>query len=300
MENTNVFAGAYVDRYGEGRKDPEWLDGAMRDPGACFVPVWGEKCIVGGDPLRAIMFRRERLGGLAVEFDDFVFLGLFRGRPAFAFGIEDDGDPPFRELGEFHDLRYLGSILPPDEANLVAHARALILWHRSQTFCGRCGSSTRPATGGNTRRCVKPECGARAFSACRSRHHRPGDQKASVACWADSPAGPKAATRRSPASSNPAKAWRTQSAAKFTRRRTYDVDAIGYHSSQPWPFPASLMLGFVAAAASTDISLNDGELEDARWFTRKELLSGYPKLPFAFPYLRRLIDDWLAAGKAEV
>ena len=299
MENTNVFAGAYVDRYGEGRKDPEWLDGAMRDPGACFVPVWGEKCIVGGDPLRAIMFRRERLGGLAVEFDDFVFLGLFRGRPAFAFGIEDDGDPPFRELGEFHDLRYLGSILPPDEANLVAHARALILWHRSQTFCGRCGSSTRPATGGNTRRCVKPECG---------REHFPRVDPAIIVLVTE---GQRCLLGRQPG-------WpegRYSTIAGFVepgesledaiRREIYEetnvrVEAIGYHSSQPWPFPASLMLGFVAAAASTDISLNDGELEDARWFTRKELLSGYPKLPFGVSISRRLIDDWLAAGKAEV
>ncbi len=299
MENTNVFAGAFVDRYGEGRKDPEWLDGAMRDPGASFVPVWGEKCIVGGDPPRAIIFRRTGLDGLAVESDDFVFLGLFRGRPAFAFGIEDGGDPPFRELGEFHDLRYLGSVLPPDEANLVAHARALILWHRSQIFCGSCGSSTRPAAGGNTRRCVKPECG---------REHFPRVDPAVIVLVTE---GQRCLLGRQPG-------WpegRYSTIAGFVepgesledaiRREIYEetnvrVDAIGYHSSQPWPFPASLMLGFVAAAASTDIALNDGELEDARWFTRKELLSGYPKLPFGVSISRRLIDDWLAGGKAEV
>jgi NAD+ diphosphatase len=80
------------------------------------------------------------------------------------------------------------------------------------------------------------------------------------------------------------------------------VAAVRYHSSQPWPFPSSLMLGFVAEAdTNTDqqIQLNDGELEDARWFTRKELRSGFPKLPFRISIARRLVDGWLAADEVD-
>ena len=72
-----------------------------------------------------------------------------------------------------------------------------------------------------------------------------------------------------------------------------EVGAVRYHSSQPWPFPSSLMLGFTAVARSTDIRLVDGELEDAQWFTRKECRSGFPKLPFRLSIARRLVDDWL-------
>jgi len=84
------------------------------------------------------------------------------------------------------------------------------------------------------------------------------------------------------------------------RREVYEetnirVGAVSYHSSQPWPFPSSLMLGFMAEATSSEIILNDGELEDARWFTRKELRSGFPKLPFQISIARRLVDHWLAA-----
>src|SRR5690606_20711707 len=68
---------------------------------------------------------------------------------------------------------------------------------------------------------------------------------------------------------------------------------VQYHSSQPWPFPASLMLGFHARATNERIHLNDGELEDARWFSRKELRSGFPKLPPRLSIARRLVDDWL-------
>ena len=72
-----------------------------------------------------------------------------------------------------------------------------------------------------------------------------------------------------------------------------EVGEVQYHSSQPWPFPSSLMLGFNAIARSAEITLNDGELEDARWFTRKELRSGFPKLPYRLSIARRLVDNWL-------
>ncbi|MCH8136144.1 MAG: NAD(+) diphosphatase, partial [Proteobacteria bacterium] len=82
------------------------------------------------------------------------------------------------------------------------------------------------------------------------------------------------------------------------RREVYEetnvhTNDVAYHSSQPWPFPSSLMLGFVATATSTDIVLNDSELEDAQWFTRKELRSGFPKLPLRISIARRLVDHWI-------
>lgn len=292
MENHNVFAGAFVDRQGERRKDPDWLDSAVADTESRFLPVWGDKCLVGGDPLRAVVFSRDQLEGLAFDRDETVFLGLFRGRPAFAFALEPSGDAPFRELGEFHDLRYLGSVLPLDEANLVAHARALVLWHRSQLYCGQCGSSARPEAGGNTRRCINPDCGRLFF---------PRVDPAIIVLVTD---GERCLLGRQPA-------WpegRYSAIAGFVepgesledaiRREVFEetnvrVADIRYHSSQPWPFPSSLMLGFTATATGTDVALNDGELEDAGWFTRKELRSGYPKLPFRVSIARRLIDGWI-------
>ena len=74
------------------------------------------------------------------------------------------------------------------------------------------------------------------------------------------------------------------------------VGTVSYHSSQPWPFPSALMLGFVAEATSDEIVLNDGELEDARWFTRKQLQSDEVGLPFKISIARRLVDHWLGGG----
>jgi hypothetical protein len=102
MDNHNVFAGAFVDRIGERRKDPDWLASAIGSDDSRFVPVWGDQCLVGGDPLHAVMLNRHQIEQF-VNDQELVFLGLFRNQPAFAVAISGDVDPPFRELGEFHD-----------------------------------------------------------------------------------------------------------------------------------------------------------------------------------------------------
>lgn len=77
------------------------------------------------------------------------------------------------------------------------------------------------------------------------------------------------------------------------------VGEVRYHSSQPWPFPASLMIGFHAVAASREIRLNQSELEDAAWFSRAELRNFAAQgknLPRIDSIARRLVEDWLALG----
>lgn len=294
MENYNVFAGAFVDRIGERRKDSAWLAEAMLSEHSCFVPVWGEQCLVGGDPLEAVLLSREQVLSI-VDDRDLIFLGVFRDRPAFALSISSGTDAPFRELGEYHDLRYLGSVLPPDEANLLAHARALVLWHASQVFCGVCGSSARPGAAGNSRICVRESCRREIF---------PRVDPAIIVLIED---GERCLLGRQ--ASWPEGRYSTiagfvepgESLEDAVRRETYEetnihVSTVSYHSSQPWPFPSSLMLGFTATAESSEIILNDGELEDAQWFTRKQLRSGFPKLPFRISIARRLVDHWLEDG----
>jgi len=255
------------------------------------VPVWGDQCLIGGDPLHAVLLSRSQVTSV-VDDDDLIFLGLFRDKPAFAVSIRSATDAPFPELGEFHDLRYLGTVLPPDEANLVAHARALVLWHASQVFCGVCGSSARPEAGGNSRICLNDECRRVIF---------PRVDPAIIVLVSQ---GDRCLLGRQ--STWPEGRYSTvagfvepgESLEDAVRREVFEetnirVGQVTYHSSQPWPFPSSLMLGFMAEASSSDIVLNDGELEDAQWFSRKELRSGFPKLPFRISIARRLVDQWL-------
>ncbi len=289
-----MFAGAFVDRSGEKRKDPDWLDEALRNDETRFIPVWGEHCLVGGDPLELILLERHQIEHF-LDSNNQIFLGLFRGRPAVAVAISPGGQPPYAELGEFQNLRYLGNVLPADEANLAAHARGLVLWHSAQQFCGTCGSSARPEAGGNSRRCLNTDCGREIFPRVDPAiivlvTHRercllgrqqgwPEGRYSTIAGFVEAGESLEDAVRRE--------------VFEETNIRVADVH---YHSSQPWPFPSSLMLGFVAEADGTveqKIQLNDGELEDARFFTHKELRSGFPKLPSRISIARRLVDGWM-------
>ena len=121
MIGHNTFAGAFVDRSCTRREDAAWLRAAMESADARFVPVWGDKCLARGEPPAAILAERDTVGEV-LDPAQAIFLGMFRERPVFAVPLE--GEPaPLAAPGDWHDLRYLGSVLPADEANLLAHAR---------------------------------------------------------------------------------------------------------------------------------------------------------------------------------
>ena len=291
MEDYNVFAGAFVDRSGERRTDPDWLAEALAGEYTRFVPVWGDRCLVRRDSSGAVLLAREDVADF-IDDDNAIFLGLFRDQPAFAVAISGEVKAPFADLGEFKDLRFLGTVLPPDEANLVAHARALVLWHAATLFCGKCGSASQPEAGGNTRRCCNPDCLQEIY---------PRTDPAIIVLVADGERcllGRQARWPEGLYSTIAGFVEPGESLEDAVRREVYEetnirVGAVTYHSSQPWPFPSALMLGFVAQAISQDIVLNDGELEDARWFTRDELQTGDVGLPFHISISRRLVDHFI-------
>ena len=291
MNGHNIFAGAFVDRSGFRREDPAWLRSAMESADSVFVPVWGDKCLARGEPMTALLLSHQYVAPF-LQDDECIFLGMYRDRPAFAVPIDGGTEAPFADLGQFHDLRYLGSYLPADEANLVAHARALVLWHQAQQYCGRCGARSRAGSGGNSRLCVGTDCGIRLF---------PRVDPAIIVlvsdrdrCLLGRQAGwPEGRYSTIAGFVEPGESLEDAVEREVLEETNIAVHDIRYHSSQPWPFPSSLMLGFTAEALSDEILLNDGELEDARWFTRKELESGFPKLPYRLSIARRLVDDWL-------
>lgn len=291
MSNHNIFAGAFVDRSGHRRKDPRWLEKAARSPESRFVPVWGDKCLANGEPLRTVLLERSAVNGF-LETQEPIFLGIYQGQPAFAIGIDGNIDAPFSDIGEFRDLRYLGNALPVDEANLVAHARALVLWHGLQQFCGVCGSPSLVESGGNTRVCSNEDCGIQIFPrvdpaiivlVSHAGHCLLGRQ----ASW------PEGRYSTIAGFVEPGESLEDAVRREVAEETNIEVGAVRYHSSQPWPFPSSLMLGFSAEALSREIVLKDGELEDAKWFTREDLHSGFPKLPYRLSIARRLVDNWL-------
>jgi NAD+ diphosphatase len=290
MKKHNVFAGGFVDRCGHRRQDREWLTHLINSPDARFAPVWNEKCLINGDPPRVTLFKRSVVDPM-MSVDEAVFLGMFGKYPAFAFSLACDA-VSFPKEGQFHKLHYLGAVLPTDEANLVAHAIALIKWHQLQQFCRLCGSLTRAESAGNTRRCTSPKCGVITFPRVDPAiivlvSHGDKALLGRQASW------PKGRYSTIAGFVEPGESLEDAVRREVFEETNIEVGKVHYHSSQPWPFPSSLMLGFTAEAVSNEIILQDGELEDARWFTRKECRSPFPKLPFPISIARRLVDTWL-------
>lgn len=294
MRNPNVFAGPYLDRVAHLRKDAEFVAAALSDPGSLLVPLWESRSLLRREPhgWSAALVESQHSIRLAAGDDELVMLGRFRGHVCFAVDVSGESAPTgLPPDTSFEDLRMTGGQIPADEAGLLAYARAMVLWRRRHRYCGTCGAPTRSASAGHVMKCSSEACG---------HEHFPRLDPAIIVLVTD---GERALLGRQAA-------WpegRYSTIAGFVEPGESLEDAVArevleetgvtvldatYHSSQPWPFPSSLMIGFTATAPADSVPRADEELEDARWFTRAEIASGFPRLPLPASVSFRLIEDW--------
>ena len=293
MRDPNVFSGPYLDRAAHLRKDTGFVDAALRDPGALIVPVWHARSLLRreGDGCSAALVELSREWRVTLPDTELVLLGRFRGRVCFAAEVPGEAPPDSPPGTNFEDLRTTAGQLPRDEAGLLAYARAMVLWRQRHRYCGRCGSATRSESAGHVMKCGNPGCGS---------EHFPRLDPAIIVLVTD---GERALLGRQAAWP----AGRYSTIAGFVEPGESLEDAVvrevleetgvtvteaSYHSSQPWPFPSSLMVGFTALATPDAVPRVDEELEDVRWFTREEIASGHPGLPLPQSVSFRLIEDW--------
>jgi NAD+ diphosphatase len=299
MRTPNVFAGPYLDRAAHLRKDAAYVAAALNDPGTLIVPLWQARNLVRrADRVSTAAFiavtheiRRTLPDG------EFVLLGRYHGHAAFAVDIAAESPPAQLPDATFEDLRTAGSFLPHDEAGLLAYARALVLWRQRHRHCGSCGAPTRAEHSGHVMRCTASACGAEQF---------PRLDPAIIVLVTD---GERALLGRQAAWPpgrystiagfvEPGESLEDAVAREVLEETGVVVQDAEYHSSQPWPFPSSLMIGFTARASADALARADEELEDVRWFTRAEIASGTPGLPPPQSVSFRLIEDWYDAGSA--
>ncbi|HEY1313339.1 MAG TPA: NAD(+) diphosphatase [Steroidobacteraceae bacterium] len=296
MQQRNVLAGPYLDRVAHLRQDPAWFAAAFADERSRAIPVWNSRSLIveGNTPRAAYLplhqVPPERRSGL-----DLVLLGRSGDTHYFTYDIESAEPPPMPPGTRFEDLRLIAAALPMDEAGLLSYARAIISWRRRNRFCGACGASTVPAKSGHVLVCTNPSCRHEQFPRLDPAIIvlvGEGD-RALLGRQASWPVG-----RYSTIAGfvEPGESLEDAVAREVFEETGIEVDRIEYHSSQPWPFPASLMLGFTAHAITTEVHLNDQELEDARWFTRAELAANGTLLPPRQSISFRLIEDWFDAG----
>jgi NAD+ diphosphatase len=307
VRRANAYTGSPLDRASSLREDDAAVAALLADPDSLHLPVWRGRSLLRAHPdgrHEAVLLTGEaaRLlhGRAAPLAAPVALLGLLDGRGCFALDLSAAEDPlPLlpEALGAFADLRAVAGTLPAADASLLAHARGLMHWRTRNRYCGLCGGPTVPRSAGNALACEG--CGAQHF---------PRTDPAVIMLVTR---GERCLLGHSGRFPN-ARMYSTlagfvepgESLEEAVRREVREetgvaVGAVHYHSSQPWPFPSSIMLGFHAEGLSEEITLDPEELQDARWFSREDLRRPEAlgiSLPRADSIARRLIEDWLEAA----
>ncbi len=297
----NVYTGSPIDRASNQRDDTAFIDSAFASADARFIPVWRAKSLMRGvaEGTPEAVFLPHQAVAASLEGRQWAFLGLHDSKPVFTYDVSDLEDPlPLlpESLGTLTDIRTTAGLLPPNDASILAHARGLMHWRSRHRFCGVCGGPCAPRSAGNAMAC--PQCGAQHF---------PRTDPAVIMLVTTGEAALLGHSTRFPNSImystlagfvEPGESLEEAVAREVFEESGIRTGKVFYHSSQPWPFPASIMLGFHAEALSTEIIIDPTELADARWFTRDQLRAPDSvgiALPRADSIARRLIEDWIDA-----
>ena len=268
MEDVYCFGGNPLDRASERRDDGRWVAALLDDPETRLLALRDLKPYTRGTTVPALDWQpigewREQIDAGAT----LVFLGLGDGRAHFAIDAAGAKVAPDVDT-ELIDVRALAPTIAPGEAAILAEARSLLDWHARHRFCAQCGSPTSVASAGWKRHC--PACRASHFPrtdpvvimlATRGdrallgrNRRRPGARFSCLAGFVEPGETPEEAVRRE---------VREEAGVRCGRVR--------YLAAQPWPFPSSLMMGFLTEALSEEITVDAEELAEARWFSRSEI-----------------------------
>ncbi|MGI9303202.1 MAG: NAD(+) diphosphatase [Gammaproteobacteria bacterium] len=290
----NCFAALQLDRAALKRRDPGWLQARLSDASTVLVPLWRSRNLLRDQ-------QPVYLNPADVELSSAHSICLLGERDGQAFVVvdleaaDDSVGDELARFGEFLELRGAAPLLSEHDAALLAYARAMTYWHRRNRFCGDCGSPTRSTEAGFIRECCNDAC---------ARKHFPRTDPAIIVLVTDAERcllGRQAQWPAGVYSSlagfvEPGESLEDAVIREVEEESGVVVSRVHYHSSQPWPFPGSIMLGFTAEAQTTGLTFHDEELEDARWFSRDrltaELASGRVKVPTRVSIAYRLLEDW--------
>jgi NAD+ diphosphatase len=298
VPRANTFAGERLDRVAPRRTDPAWVARRRADPSSRAVVATADGVLVGRDGAAPVHVGLDELPPRA----EIVLLGVDGddgdGAAVFAADPGPDAAAALRPDAQLLGLRDVAAHAAAADAGLLAHAAGMLNWHRRHRFCANCGSPTDSGEAGYVRVC--PRCGA---------SHHPRTDPVVITLVHD---GDRVLLGRQPSWPpgrfsclagfvEPGESLEEAVAREVGEEAGVAVATVRYVSSQPWPFPASLMLGFEAAYATGEPHPHDRELEDVRWVSREELAravagEGDLAVPPPLAIARRLIDGWLARG----
>ena len=275
MREPHIFAGNPLDRGETVRRDEEWIVRQAKEPGSRFLPLWGGRVLITESAQPELgWLGRDDLQRAGVG-DDSLFLGLKEGQSFFAVDLSRE-ESAAEKLGElpgvvFEESRAAAEMLSGPDSGILAQGRCQINWHNRHGFCSVCGQPTVVKRGGQKRVCL--QCGA---------EHFPRVDPVIIMVVADGDRCLLGQSRGRLQAMNRYSALagfvdQGESIEEAVRREVMEeagivVGDVRYHSSQPWPFPSSLMIGCHAEAGTTEIRMDPEEMTDVRWFDRREVL----------------------------
>jgi NAD+ diphosphatase len=301
-----------LDRAAPAREQENLLEEILRHPGTLIVPIWRNLNLfseTGGKDSRPIpaFISADQSSTLIDIAENFVYLGKrnVSGNTIAYLAIdisvldEEQSAIQLAAWGQFADLRNISPLIDGVDGSILAYARAMLYWHSRNGFCGVCGAQTKASKCGHQRDCTNKECASPHFPRTDSavivlihdqdrvllgrQHFWPEGMYSLLAGYVE-----------------PGETIEHAVAREVFEESGIIVKNIKYQHSQPWPFPASLMLGFTAEASTKIINHNGDEIEDVQWFTKDELLNfgtQEKSLPRELSVSRRLINDWLSSGR---
>ena len=279
-QNPNIFANNPLDRASYRRADPEWITAQIADSSSLFVPFYRLSPFILPEETKGAgkdvgWLRMGLLKELAGNDPLMVFLGINkRGKSLFAVDVsslkDHENHPALKGLGAFEDLRGLAAAgeITPTELAILAQGKSMIDWNLRHQFCSACGKPSDIKEAGYKRQC--PACKAEHFPrtdpvvimlATLGDKCFLGRQK----IW------PKGMHSALAGFIEPGESIEEAVARELHEEAGLKTASVRYHSTQPWPYPSSLMIGCMAVAEDDSFKIDGIELSEGRWFTRDEV-----------------------------
>ncbi len=302
----NTFAGNPLDRASDRRGDAEWLAQQLASADALGVAMWNGQPLVeptadGG--VQIAYLPAKLLGELSEGPERLLFLGLWKETAIFALDFEGAANPadggPLQGLGKFEDLRSIALRVPATEAAILATAKSMFEWRRKHPFCSVCGQKSEAREGGWKRQC--PSCESEHFPrtdpvVIMLPFHGDRCMLGRQERW------PKGMFSALAGFLEPGESIEEACARELNEEAGLHAVRVRYHSTQPWPYPSSLMIGLIAEVEDEEGTPDQTELSEIRWFTRDEardLIAGKIEGTFAPQRLaiaHQLIKAWVGEG----
>lgn len=288
---TVTFGGSGLDRAGDLRADAAGLAAARGATDSRAILFWRGKALI--DPARPAGLVRLPMDHPVLEqaLEAPILLGREEGAARFAFDISawmpEDLDPDalggFLDPSEqrhpligdqyaFAELRRVMTWLNPRDAELAASGKAILSWHQGHPFCARCGGETEVTAAGWQRQC----------KTCNASHFPRTDPvvimlitRENFVLTGRSPGWPAGMYSLLAGFVEPGETLEAAVRREVFEEAGVHVGQVSYLASQPWPFPASLMMGCAGEATSAEINIDPVEIEDALWVSREEMLEAF-------------------------